>query len=360
MTLFQHAASIPLIDALGGGDYARYAGGCVRNAVIGMPITDIDIATTHTPDAVMALCTKAGIKTVPTGLDHGTITAVLDGQGYEVTTLRRDVATDGRRATVAFTTDWAVDAQRRDFTMNTLLADTRGQIFDPLGTGFVDAKAGRVVFVGNPAERIAEDVLRILRFFRFRVYYGQGTPDKAALKACAGQAHKIMDLSRERITQEMLKIIAHERAADTLALMAEYNVLPDISSNAPALKALEGRALGIPARLVALNATDHPKLLLTKAQRKQIKAIKAVPALTDDIAIKKALYYHGRDAVTQAYLLRAPEPDKARLVLIQNWDIPAFPLTGEDLIKEGFSPGPSLGQELERRKTAWLDQQCGL
>ena len=175
---------------------------------------------------------------------------MLDGQGYEVTTLRRDVATDGRRATVAFTTDWAVDAQRRDFTMNTLLADTRGQIFDPLGTGFVDAKAGRVVFVGNPAERIAEDVLRILRFLIFRVYYGQGTPDKAALKACAGQAHKIMDLSRERITQEMLKIIAHERAADTLALMPSIMCCP--MCNAPALKALEGRALGIPARLVAL------------------------------------------------------------------------------------------------------------
>ena len=176
----------PVLDALeakGGAGCARFVGGCVRNAILGGAVDDLDIATTLTPDEVIAALTAAGIQAVPTGIDHGTITAVKDGHPFEVTTLRRDVATDGRRAVVAFTTDWAEDAQRRDFTLNAIYADRAGALTDPTGQGVADAKAGRIVFVGDAATRIAEDHLRILRFFRFLAWYGKGEPDATALAA---------------------------------------------------------------------------------------------------------------------------------------------------------------------------------
>jgi poly(A) polymerase len=204
-----------------------FVGGCVRNAVLGLPPGDCDLATIHPPFEVTRRLEDVGIKVVPTGIDHGTVTAVVDGKPFEITTLRRDVETDGRHAVVSFTQDWSLDAQRRDFTINTLLADGAGNLYDPTGDGLSDLEAGRVVFVGDPVQRIAEDYLRILRFFRFYAFYGRGRPDAAALAACRAAAGKIADLSRERVTQEILKIIAADGAADILEIMAAQNVMKD-------------------------------------------------------------------------------------------------------------------------------------
>ena len=173
MTAPATKAVIAALEAAGGAGCARFVGGCVRNALIRRPIVDIDIATTLTPDAVTKALTDAGLKAVPTGIEHGTITAVASGKPFEVTTLRRDVETDGRRAVVAFTTDWAEDAQRRDFRLNALYVDPTGKLYDPTGGGLADARAGRIVFVGDAETRIREDALRILRFFRFQAWYGQ-------------------------------------------------------------------------------------------------------------------------------------------------------------------------------------------
>ena len=172
-----------VFEALDG--QARVVGGCVRNALMGFPIDDVDVATPLTPDAVTERLKAAGLKAVPTGIEHGTITAVADRRPFEITTLRRDVTTDGRNATVAFTDDWSEDAGRRDFRLNALYADLDGTIFDPPGQGIADAEAGRIVFVGDPETRIREDYLRILRFFRFFAWYGRGEPDAAGLRACA-------------------------------------------------------------------------------------------------------------------------------------------------------------------------------
>ena len=199
---------------------ALFVGGCVRNALAGEAVTDIDIATRLTPPEVMERCAAADIRAIPTGIDHGTVTAVVDGAPFEITTLRRDVETDGRHAVVAFSQDWREDAQRRDFTMNTLLADSGGHVYDPTGQGISDLAAGRVVFVGDPAQRIAEDYLRILRFFRFHARYGKGAPDAAALAACAAAADRIATLSRERISQEFFRILAAENPAPILRLMS--------------------------------------------------------------------------------------------------------------------------------------------
>ena len=180
-------AVMAALEVAGGADCARFVGGCVRNAVIGRPVADIDIATTLTPDRVTAALKAAGLKAVPTGVEFGTVTAVSGGKPFEITTLRRDVETDGRHAVVAYTDDWAQDAARRDFRLNALYADAEGRLFDPTGEGEADARAGRIVFVGDPETRIREDGLRILRFFRFLAWYGQGEPDADALAACERQ-----------------------------------------------------------------------------------------------------------------------------------------------------------------------------
>jgi poly(A) polymerase len=179
------------LERAGGEDCARFVGGCVRNAILGAPVRDIDIATTLTPPQVTAALEAASLKALPTGIDHGTITAVALGRPLEITTLRRDVATDGRRAVVAFTTDWSEDAARRDFRLNALYADAAGRLYDPTGAGLADARAGAIVFVGDPVQRIREDALRILRYFRFLAWYGRGEPDPAALAACRDEREQL-------------------------------------------------------------------------------------------------------------------------------------------------------------------------
>ena len=206
------------------GEEARVVGGAVRNALMGQPPGDIDIATTATPDEVMRRAHAAGLKPVPTGLDHGTVTVVAGGVGIEVTTLRQDVETDGRRAMVAFGRDWEADARRRDFTINAFSADRTGHVYDPIG-GFDDLARRRVRFIGDPVTRIREDYLRILRFFRFHAGYGAGPPDAAGLHACLAERAGLAKLSRERIRLELMKLFKAARAGPTLQVMADTGLI---------------------------------------------------------------------------------------------------------------------------------------
>ena len=241
------AATASVLGALGGT--ARFVGGCVRDALLGRAIVDIDIATPLLPEEVMRRLEAAGIKAVPTGLDHGTVTAVAPPRRFEVTTLRRDVETDGRHARVAFTDDWAADASRRDFTMNALFLDAEGRVFDPMG-GLPDLHAGRVRFVGDPATRIREDVLRILRFYRFQAHYGRGEADPPARADCRALAPLLPSLSGERVAAELLKLLAAPDPMPTLRLMAADGVL--------AMLLPEARRLARLAALIPLEGIGDP------------------------------------------------------------------------------------------------------
>jgi len=218
-----------LLKALGSSEgLTRYVGGAVRDDLVGLPVSDIDLATRLQPPEVIQRLEATNIKTIPTGIDHGTVTAVSDGQTVEITSLRRDVSTDGRRATIAFTDDWKEDAARRDFTINALLADPEtGEIFDFFG-GLDDLQTGHIHFIGEPLERIAEDHLRILRFFRFHARFGSGEPDRPALDACAARANDLMALSRERIADELLKLLGLPDPAKTMAIMLDRGILKPV------------------------------------------------------------------------------------------------------------------------------------
>ncbi len=229
-------AVIAALEAAGGPGCVRFVGGCVRNSLVGQGIDDIDLATRLLPVQTMAALKAAGLKVVPTGIDHGTVTAISQRIPYEITTLRRDVSTDGRNATVAFTDDWAEDAARRDFRLNALYCDAEGVIFDPTGAGVEDALAGRIVFVGDAATRIREDYLRILRFFRFYAWYGRAEPDAEGLAACAAEAEGMGRLSAERVSKELLKLLAAPDPRRAVRAMAESGVLarviaPELSAD---------------------------------------------------------------------------------------------------------------------------------
>lgn len=368
-----------VMEALGDGN-ALFVGGCVRNALLGKTVDDIDIATTLTPDEVTKRLEKAGIKAVPTGIEHGTVTAVMDGKPFEITTLRKDVETDGRHAVVAFSTDWAEDAARRDFTINTLLADQKGNIFDPLGQGLDDLRARNVVFVGDPAQRIAEDHLRILRYFRFHALYASGDPDKDALQACKDAGDKIPSLSKERITQEFFKILSVDDPVSVLKIMFDHNILKQFSKpeydaellghvcdfqNRYGLAFVSAR-LWVLAGFKEANLQSFEELLLIpKVFKKDIEAIAAVlalPDLSEDHAVKVAVYKFGRVGAAQALMIELAQDrvmngyaPKA-LEIIQKWDIPNFPVSGEDLIKKGVPQGPELGRELERLEEEWIER----
>ena len=369
-------ATKAVMEALGGEQDALFVGGCVRNALLGFEVGDIDIATKHHPETVMKRLKAANIKAIPTGVDHGTITAVIDKQSFEITTLRKDVEADGRRATIAFAETWEEDARRRDFTMNTLLADMKGNIFDPLGCGVEDLRERKVVFVGDPEQRIQEDYLRILRFFRFHALYGENAPEDKALKACAKYADKIETLSRERITQEFLKIISVDKPEDILRIMFDNNVLKDLEyGGLETLKHLctfqNNYGLGfVASRLFALAdfSLSHIKameeyLLLPKVFKKDMQAIDGIlrlENLSNEHALKVAVYKFGRVPAAQSLMIElatdrvmngyAPKA----LEIIQNWDIPTFPVTGEDLMKQGIPQGPELGRELSRLEEEWI------
>ena len=367
-----------VLDALGEGS-ALFVGGCVRNALLGEAVDDIDIATPLVPEEVIKRLEATEIKAVPTGIEHGTVTAVAEGKAFEITTLRKDVETDGRRAVVDFSEDWAEDAARRDFTMNTLLMDADGQVFDPLGSGLEDLKARRVVFVGDPKARIAEDHLRILRYFRFHALYAEGEPDKEALRACREAADKIPELSKERITQEFFKILSVDDPVSILNIMFENKILSEFSEsgyNPELLKHLctfqNNYSLGfIASRLFVLAGCDEKNLnnfekflLIPKVFKRDIENLNqvlALPDLSEEHAVKVAVYKFGRVPTAQALMIELAQDRVMNgyapqaLDIIQNWDIPNFPVSGEDLIKKGVPEGPELGRKLERLENEWIE-----
>jgi len=353
-----------LLGALGAetGE-TRYVGGCVRDTLLGFAVSDVDLATRLKPEAVIARLGKAGIKAVPTGIAHGTITAVIGGAPVEVTTLRRDVATDGRRATVAFTGDWREDAARRDFTINALLADPKsGEIFDYFG-GQEDLAARRVRFIGEPLSRIAEDHLRILRFFRFHARFGAGAPDAAALQACAARANDLMALSRERIADELLKLLGLPDPAPTGALMIANNifapVLPEILSadRLEALVAAEAAAGIAPdpiRRLAALLPADAEVAASVAARlRLSKRAAKRLVSAADPArdAPEPLAYRIGNEEAVDRFLLAGETG--IDLKALQVWQRPRLAISGGDLIAMGLEAGPVVAATLQAIERDW-------
>ena len=380
-------ATVAVMDALaaaGGADAARFVGGCVRNALLRRPVADIDIATTVTPEAVIAAMRVAGLKTVPTGIAHGTVTAVADRQSFEITTLRRDVETDGRHAVVAFTDDWAQDAARRDFNLNALYADRAGVVFDPTGEGLADVRAGAVRFVGDPAARIGEDALRILRFFRFHAHYGRGEPDPAAATACAAMSGLVSTLSVERIAKELLTLLAADDPRATVRLMAQSGVLgvalPEAGglSRFDALVKIETEQLftcDALLRLAALlpadpvvGAASATRLRLSNAQRDRLAAaLGAEPRLTSWMSpreTRRAVWRLGADVFCDRAMLAWAASDRpaatpqwrALLPMAQTWPRPTFALTGDDVAAAGVPRGPLIGAVMREVETWWIDQ----
>ena len=356
-----------LLDALGAGDgLTRFVGGAVRDQLLKLQLSDVDLATRLRPDEVVERLQSAGIKAVPTGIEHGTITAVSEGQPVEVTTLRRDVSTDGRRATVAFTDDWKEDAARRDFTINALMADpVTGEIFDYFG-GLADLQERRVRFIGDPLQRIAEDHLRILRFFRFQARFGRGEPDEAALEACTARANDLMALSRERIADELLKLLAVPDPTPTVELMLTRRilqpVLPEIEAAALAtlrqLVAAEADS-GLEAqplrRLAALLPADPPlaervaaRLKLSNRARKRL----ACAASRQLDADPRALAYRAGTQCALDRLLLAGRPADA--AAIAGWAVPRLPIAGGALISRGVPQGPEVARTLRRIEERWV------
>ena len=349
------------------GGEARVAGGAVRNALLKIPVSEVDVATTLPPETVMEVCRAAGLGVYPTGLDHGTVTVTADHLAYEVTTLRRDVETDGRRAKVKFTGDWEADALRRDFTMNALYCDARGEIYD-FTNGYRDISRNRIIFVGSPSQRIREDYLRILRFFRFHARFGKGTPDKAGLAACIRHRKGLDGLSAERIRQEMFKLLVAPRAVPVLKLMARHKILDRLLPYTEDWRAI-GRLPADPVlRLFAL--AQDPQAMkerwrLSNAEGNRIAAISSLPPPSPSLRPREQriiLYQAGadawRDAVRIAWARSKPAADdppwKKLSRLADRWTIPTLPVSGRDLIAAGMSPGPDMGTALKRLEDWWV------
>jgi poly(A) polymerase len=357
----------PLLSALGAAEgLSRYVGGAVRDQLAGLPVSDVDLATRLEPHDVQRRLQHAGIKSVPTGIEHGTITAVSAGQVVEVTTLRRDISTDGRRATVAFTDDWREDAARRDFTINALFADPlTGEIIDYFN-GLADLKAGQIRFIGDPLQRIAEDHLRILRFFRFQARFGKSAPDPEALQACVARANDLMALSRERIADELLKLLALPHPADTVRLMVERGIfrpmLPELDSSSPIrLERLiaaenESSITADPLRRLSAMLPPDPavaekvavRLKLSNKARKRLAS--AVPAARSGDP-RELAFRLGTQAAVDRLLLAGRSEDARR---VAQWTVPRLPIGGGDLIQRGVAQGPAVARTLRRIEDAWI------
>jgi poly(A) polymerase len=343
---------------------ARFVGGAVRDLLLGEKPGDLDLATTLQPDEVVRRLEAAGIKAVPTGIEHGTVTAVSSGTVVEVTTLRSDVSTDGRRATVAFTDDWAEDAGRRDFTINALYADPyNGELFDYFG-GLDDLKSRTVRFIGDPLQRIAEDHLRILRYFRFHARYGHGSPDPHALEACVDRANDLMALSRERIADELLKLFALDDPTPTVRLMVERGlfapVVPEVSDvdRLGRLVAAErtGRIRPDPLRRLAAMLPPEPQTAERIGARLKLsnKAKKRLSSAADqNLGLNpRALAYRiGVEGAVDRLLLSG-QPAEART--ISKWSPPRLPIGGGDIIARGVPEGPEVARTLRRIEDAWV------
>jgi poly(A) polymerase len=364
----------------GGGEEARVVGGAVRNALLKIPVADIDIATTALPAEVIRRAKAAGIKSVPTGIDHGTVTLVVDAHPFEVTTLREDTETFGRKATVAFGRDWVRDAERRDFTINGLSVDAAGVVHDHVG-GWDDIIARRVRFIGDPAARITEDYLRILRFFRIHAAYGAGAPDRAGYLACIGGRSGLATLSAERLRMEMLKLMVAEGAAGSVQVMADGGLLLAIFGGVAypgpfaamiAAERLAGlqpdpvRRLGALAVAVTEDARRVAlRLRLTNAETKALDSMGHRwwrLAGMDEAVARRRLYRLGEDRYRDRLMLawaRAgrgvdPAPWRELATLPTRWTAPKFPLKAADFIARGIAQGPLLGQVLALAEDGWL------
>jgi poly(A) polymerase len=353
----------------GDGEEARVVGGAVRNALLDMPIAEIDVATTAVPDEVVKRATAAGFKPVPTGIEHGTITVVIEKHPFEVTTLRRDVETYGRHAKVAFGRDWKVDAERRDFTINGLSATRDGTVYDYVG-GLDDLAARRVRFIGDPGERIAEDYLRILRFFRFHAAYGAGGhPDAEGLAACITGRAGLDQLSRERVRMETMKLLVAPHAVPTLIAMADSGLLLRVLGGVGYLVAFENmakveaaaglaadpaRRLGALAVTVAEDAERlWQKLRLTNVEHARLSSMgegwRAIAPAAGELYTDRVLLAWARSQGS------AHDQDwRALVTLPEHWTVPAFPLKAADFIARGVEKGPVLGAMLRAAEEAWI------
>jgi poly(A) polymerase len=352
-----------LLDVLGAAaGETRFVGGCVRDTLLQLPVSDVDLATRLAPQEVLDRLKAAAIKAVPTGLAHGTVTAVIAGKPVEVTTLRRDVATDGRHATIEYTDDWREDAARRDFTINALSADPgSGEVHDYFG-GLADLRDRRVRFIGDALTRIAEDHLRILRFFRFHARFGTGAPDADGLDACAARANDLMALSRERIADELLKLLALPEPAATVRLMIERGILKPVLPEIVEAETLERliaaeRRFGIephPLRRFAALLPAEPELAAAVATRLRLsnKAAKrlALAAARTTGDPKRLAYAIGSDGAVDRLLLAGEEPAE-----IRDWQPPRLPLSGGELIGMGLTAGPEVARTLQAVERAWVE-----
>jgi poly(A) polymerase len=367
-------ATTRLLSALDrAGIAARFVGGCVRDSIIGLPILDIDIATPARPPEVIAALEQARLKAVPTGIAHGTVTAVLPPRHFEITTLRRDVETDGRRARVAFDADWAEDAARRDFTMNAIYLDPDGTVHDPVG-GLPDLKARRVRFVGDPAQRIAEDVLRILRYYRFEARFGRGTGDAPARAACRAATGQLPNLSAERVAQELTRLLAATDPLPVLRMMQEDGVLAALLPEASRLDRLSRVIELEPApdplrRLAAVIAVDGEgatalaeRLRFSNGDRDRLGGLAPpwpLDPAADLTAQRVALYRLGNERYRDLILLAGAEQGVAEtrvrelLGLVETWQAPDFPVHGQDVIALGVAPGPEVGRLLAELRRWW-------
>jgi len=378
------------------GTEVRFVGGCVRDALLRRPVSDVDIATPDAPETVIELLARAGLRAVPTGLKHGTVTAVAGGRGFEVTTLRVDVETYGRHAKVAFTDDWTADAARRDFTLNALYLAPDGTLYDAFG-GLEDLKARRIRFVGRAADRIREDVLRLLRFFRFYAHFGTPPPDPDALDACAEFAHLVPRLSAERVWAELRKLLSAPAPAPVLALMRDHGVLVHVLPEAvdidrlDALTAIQDDLSGLdgtpstddPDPVLRLAATLHgdaagaralaERLRFSNAERDRLERIEtALPGFAPEDrprARRRRLYELGaglyRDLVLLHWATRraiAPVPPEEveryedNLAAAAAWRRPALPVKGRDAVALGVEKGPRVGELIAAVERWWADE----
>ncbi|MBI1649677.1 CCA tRNA nucleotidyltransferase [Hyphomicrobium sulfonivorans] len=378
----QHPAAQAVFNALAvDGGEVRAVGGAVRNELMGLPVRDVDLATTVLPQDVMRLAKQAGLQCIPTGIDHGTVTVVSDGIPFEVTTLRRDVETFGRKARVNFSTDWREDAMRRDFTMNALYADAGGNVHDPLG-GYGDLTQRRVRFIGDARARIREDYLRILRFFRFMAEYGDPySPDAEGMAATGAEREGLTTLSGERIRAELLKLLAAPGAVPALAAMAQNDLIAPLIGTAGDVDAVAHLAAIEHAqrlkpdpilRLAALSGAVPPdelqrKLRLSSAETTHLtNAARCTDAAfdptADQSAVRAFIYRHGPQAYQDGALLAwarsgAAANDATRSAHLDDareWQAPQLPLRGADVLKRGIEPGPEVGSIVTAFENWWI------
>lgn len=371
-----------LLGALNGnGEEARVVGGAVRNTLLGMSRNEIDVATTSEPKETIARVTAAGFRAVPTGIEHGTVTAVLDKQPFEVTTLREDIETDGRHATVRFGRDWKKDAERRDFTINALSVSPDGTLYDYCG-GMEDIAARRVRFIGDADTRIAEDYLRVLRFFRFFAAYGEGEPDVQAMNACARARNNLGALSGERLRAEVLKLLAAKRGPEAMVAMADTGVFDRVFSNASAQHALlrladieaalemerdpVRRLAAVGVRIIEDADRLRERLRLSNSEYRRLTSVAdgwwLLSPERGEAYARETLYRIGTEAYLDRALIAFAHADASLadegwgelLSLPARWTPPKFPLSADDFLARGVAKGPELGRALGKAETAWI------